>query len=279
MFSNELLLAVNTAIKAGKLIMEVYRSDNKEVANKDDDSPVTRADMLSHRLIHDALQKTQYQVLSEEGNPNNWSDIKKQTRYWLIDPLDGTKDFIRGNDEFTVNIALIENNRPILGVIYVPCKDELYVGIIGVGAWHMKNVTPEAVLTPDDLASGAARLPLSKKNDTYTIVGSKSHFTPQTETFIAKISQYISPVQFVRAGSALKFCLVATGQADLYPRMDSIMEWDTAAGQAIVEAAGGHVRRWPDGQPLSCSNADMRNPEFIAVAPGRDLHIFFENLD
>lgn len=278
MLNNDFLIAINAAIKAGELIMSVYRSDDKSVSSKEDLSPVTRADILSHKYIVDTLSQTPWPVLSEEGNPTQWSEIKKNNRYWLIDPLDGTRDFINGNDEFTVNIALVENNRPTTGIIYVPCKAELFAGIKGSGAWHLKNITPDTSVSSERFMQEAQKLPYLKQNNDFTIVGSKSHFTPQTESFIARISQYVSPVCFVRAGSALKFCRIATGEADLYPRMDSIMEWDTAAGQAIVEAAGGHVRRWPDGEPLMCNNADMRNSEFIAIAPGRDISMFFESL-
>jgi 3'(2'), 5'-bisphosphate nucleotidase len=186
-------------------------------------------------------------------------------RYWLIDPLDGTKEFVKRNGEFTVNIALMENHVPIWGIIYAPVSCTLYAGMVEFGAWVWENPQIENISIKD-----GTTLPIIHKNNTLTIVGSKSYLTETTISFIEKLRKTMGNPEFIRAGSSLKFCRIATGEADVYPRMDSIMEWDIAAGQAIIEAAGGLMVKWPDNSSITYTSTNMRSPWFVAVAPGRD---------
>jgi 3'(2'), 5'-bisphosphate nucleotidase len=276
MFIDELTLAIFSSLKAGKLILEVYEQPNNEVMQKSDLSPITLADIRSHDSISQDLKDSGLPIVSEEGDPAQWEAIRKSKRYWLIDPLDGTREFINKNNEFTVNIALIEDEIPVMGVIYVPCLKTLYAGVVGKGAWMWNNIGSEKDFSKEDVFFNSINLPLFKSNDVFTVVGSKSHLTSATEKFIAKLSLSLKPIAFIQAGSSLKLCKVATGEADLYPRMDSIMEWDTAAGQAILEAAGGKMKRWPSGEAIKMNSVDVRTPFFLAIAPSRDENIFFD---
>lgn len=275
MLTNELVLAINTAIKAGKPIMKIFEKGINRIILKNDGSPVTDADNQSQQCIIECLQTSPWPVLSEEGDPDDWQRIKSHEKYWLIDPLDGTREFINGDDEFTINIALVEKERPVLGVILLPSRGELYAGATGTGAWHLKYDPDSNAIDMEELKKNGTMLPIVKRNSSFIIVGSKHNLTPDTNNLIAKISQSISPVAVSRVGSAVKFCKIATGEADIYPRMDPIMEWDTAAGHALVEAAGGWVKRWPGGEQLFCNSPDLKNPCFIAIAPGRDVSMFF----
>ncbi|TCO07935.1 3'(2'),5'-bisphosphate nucleotidase CysQ [Natronoflexus pectinivorans] len=263
------------ALEAGSAILEVYNSDEFNVTRKSDNTPVTLADMKSHQIIHSRLKSTNIPVLSEEDSPEHQKKIKTEEKYWLIDPLDGTYEFISRNGEFTVNIAFVENEQPVFGVIYIPCSNLLFAGAINQQACMWENISPGNAPSVAALLSKKISLPLSKSNDVLTVVASKSHLSPETIDFIKSIDQKLKPVQIHQTGSSIKFCKVATGEADLYPRMDSIMEWDTAAGQAIIEAAGGCVLTWPDGDSLRCNHTDFRSPNFLAVAPGRECKQFF----
>ncbi|ASB49472.1 3'(2'),5'-bisphosphate nucleotidase CysQ [Alkalitalea saponilacus] len=263
------------ALEAGAAILEVYNSNEFNVTRKSDDTPVTLADMKSHQIIHSLLESTNIPVLSEEDSPEHQKKIKTEGKYWLIDPLDGTREFISRNGEFTVNIALVENKQPVFGIIYIPCNNLLFAGAKNQGAYMWEEIAPGNAPSVSFFMSNKIKLPLSKSNDVLTVVASKSHLSPETIDFIKSIDQKFKPVQILQSGSSIKFCKIATGEADLYPRMDSIMEWDTAAGQAIIEAAGGCVLTWPDGDTLRCIHTDFRNPNFLAVAPGRECKQFF----
>ncbi|WP_337098199.1 3'(2'),5'-bisphosphate nucleotidase CysQ [Paenibacillus sp. YIM B09110] len=240
------------ARKAGAKILEVYEQDFL-VNYKDDRSPLTEADRLSHLCIIEGLSAIDpnIPILSEEGMHLTYDERVKWGKFWLVDPLDGTKEFIKRNGEFTVNIALIENNYPIIGVIYVPVTDTLYYGEHGKGAIKIKTDSEAQNITvcrPD--------------NDGVTIVESRSHPSPELESFMQDINQKYSNINRVSKGSSLKFCAIAEGNAHLYPRMGPTMEWDTAAGQAIVEAAGGYVR-WLNGDRVHYNKAILRNEFFI----------------
>jgi 3'(2'), 5'-bisphosphate nucleotidase len=276
MIIQHLYKAIQTAIDAGVPIMKIYDQRSLHFTVKSDNSPVTEADLLSHRLIAESLQITGIDVLSEEGDPESWGNIREKGLYWLVDPLDGTQEFINGRDEFTVNIALVMKGKPVLGVIYAPAKMSLYAGAVGDGAGRWDNIEPGQKADESTLKPSKQPLPVCTENDTFTIVGSVSRLTDATQSFITRLSMSLKPLKFLQAGSSLKFCLVASGEADLYPRMDTIMEWDSAAGQAIIEAAGGTVKTWPEGQPLMCNNKGHFNPEFIAIAPGRPESLFFK---
>jgi 3'(2'), 5'-bisphosphate nucleotidase len=239
------------ARQAGDEILRIYdHSDFSKVVDfKDDESPLTMADKASHEVIQAALLK-EYQdipVISEEGEPVDYAVRKNFNRFWLVDPLDGTKEFIKRNGEFTVNIALIENRNPVLGVIYVPVKDIMYWSD-GVNAWKDENGVKK-------------QLTVSHKTKGLTAVRSASHASPEED---AVLNQY--DVQHtISRGSSLKFCMVADGTADIYYRHGPTMEWDTAAGQAIVQSAGGRMFDASLTNPFQYNKEDQRNGSFLCL--------------
>jgi 3'(2'), 5'-bisphosphate nucleotidase len=250
--ASELLEAVaDISRRAGREILDVYGTDFESRA-KADDSPLTEADLRAHRLIVAALAQLspQLPVLSEEAADISFAERSSWGRYWLVDPLDGTKEFVSRNGEFTVNIALIEGHRPVMGVVHIPVTDTTYSGIPGVGAWRASHDRP--------------RLPISVRRLTrppLRVVGSRSHGSPKLEAALATLG----PHELTPAGSSIKLCLVAEGSADLYPRLGPTSEWDIAAGQAVVEGAGGQVVRIADGTALQYnSRAEFLNPDFLA---------------
>ncbi len=257
------LTAIKAAINAGAEILKVYNSDDFRVELKGDSSPLTKADTNAHNKIMEYLVKTDIPILSEEGRDIPYNERKNWDKLWIVDPLDGTKEFIKRNDEFTVNIALVENHIPVFGVIYVPVIDELYVGIKGEGAYKFSSAVKiefdhESLKVFLDLG---IQLPI-KHNRLYTVVASRSHLSKETRDYIDELKQQYPKLEFISKGSSLKLCAVAEGTADVYPRFAPTMEWDTAAGQAIVEAMGGHVTKI-DGTPLLYNREDLLNPWFI----------------
>jgi 3'(2'), 5'-bisphosphate nucleotidase len=244
------------ARKAGEAILEIYNTDF-EVTDKSDDSPLTAADLASHRLIVSTLQELtpEIPVLSEESAKIPYPTRRGWRRYWLIDPLDGTREFIKRNGEFTVNIALIEDQDPVLGVIYAPVIDKLYYGVKGEGAWLRDgDAEPRPIRV-----QGIRRSPVQ-------VAGSRSHAGDSLIQYLANLGTH----ELLSMGSSLKFCLVAEGKADLYPRLGPTSEWDTAAAQAIVEAAGGRVTTL-DMQPLKYNTKDsLLNPHFFVFGDTRE---------
>ncbi|MEK7991261.1 MAG: 3'(2'),5'-bisphosphate nucleotidase CysQ [Thiotrichaceae bacterium] len=248
----QLIEAVKKIAKqAGKKILEVYESDDFNVEQKSDNSPLTRADMAAHNTIMAGLQQLtkSIPILSEESANIDFSERKTWSRYWLVDPLDGTREFIKRNGEFTVNIALIDNHDVILGVVYVPVTDISYYAAQGVGAFKEEaNKAAQAINT---------RTTDMKK---LTIAGSRSHGSPKLKSFIAVLN---TEVDVISIGSSLKSCLVAEGQADIYPRFGLTSEWDTAAAQCVVEQAGGYLTDL-DLQPLRYNTKEsLLNPHFL----------------
>ncbi|TVR39992.1 MAG: 3'(2'),5'-bisphosphate nucleotidase [Cryomorphaceae bacterium] len=233
-------VAIGAAIRAGTAIMHVYDTAFK-VDVKSDQSPLTKADRDAHRVISEQLQSTGLPVLSEEGRDVPYEERKQWKRFWMVDPLDGTKEFIKRNGEFTVNIALIEDNRAIAGVIFVPVSKVLYAGWVGASAWKFKLTDRRLSFLWRDLTTVGERLPIIQHTREYRIVGSRSHPSPDTEAFIERCMEKYDEVRLVSMGSSLKICLVAEGQADVYPRFAPTMEWDTAAGHAIAKAAGKNI--------------------------------------
>jgi len=270
-----LLKSIQASIFAGKAILNVYHSDFT-VHNKDDDSPLTLADQQSHEIIFSYLEKYRIPILSEEGKEIGFESRKTWQRFWLVDPLDGTKEFIKRNDEFTVNIALIEDGLPVLGVIFVPALNVLFFASKVVGAY--KTTDPKlndwAESDPEDasvdrrlnkLLGNSIKLNASISHNTpFTIVGSRSHAGAELQSFVEKMQQEHGKIAFISAGSSLKFCMVAEGKADLYPRLGPTHEWDTAAGQAIVEVAGAKVLEFDTKKPLFYNKKDLLNPWFVA---------------
>lgn len=260
----ELLLeAVKASIKAGAEILDVYSLPiNVEI--KDDKSPLTEADKRSHKAIVATLEPLGIQIMSEEGKAIAYDERKHWEYYWLIDPLDGTKEFIKRNGEFTVNIALINKGRAIAGVIYVPVLNELFFAAEGIGAYKIENY--DSSMQPSSLEiliTQARKLDGSKSASTFTVVASRSHLTPETELLINDLRTTHGTIEMVSKGSSLKLCLVAEGKANTYPRLAPTMEWDTAAGQAICEQAGCTVINYHTQQPMQYNKEDLLNPWFV----------------
>jgi len=256
---DELLLhAKAIARDAGHAIMEVYSTDFS-VEQKHDSSPLTLADSRSHEIISERLSLIpgcSLPLLSEEGKDIPYTERKNWEYFWLVDPLDGTKEFIKRNGQFTVNIALIHRDRPVLGVIYVPVSRILYYSADKMGAYREEQEV-------------SLKLPLRTPRKHFTLVGSRSHATHEQEEFIEKMRKKHGEADFISAGSSLKFCLVAEGKADIYPRFGPTMEWDTAAGQAIIEQAGGSVSEIKSGIPLVYNKTNLMNPFFFASMPSQ----------
>ena len=237
---------------AGQAIMAIY-SQEIEVVSKADDSPLTQADLASHRVICDALAKiSERPILSEESVNIAWSERAKWETYWLIDPLDGTKEFIKRNGEFTVNIALIDKHKPVFGVVYAPALDICYWGVEGQGAFKEANGKTTAI-----------QLTAPQSLENLKVVGSRSHTSPDMESFLA---DFTNP-QIVPKGSSLKLCMVAEGSADIYPRLGLTSEWDTAAGHAVVVAAGGVVCQIDGSELTYNAKEDILNPYFVVLSP------------
>jgi 3'(2'), 5'-bisphosphate nucleotidase len=237
--------------RAGAAIMQVYNLAFT-VQHKDDDSPLTLADLDSQRVIIEGLTKVtpDIPILSEESAQAPWEERKTWGELWVVDPLDGTREFVKRNGEFTVNIALVREHEPVLGVVAAPALGLLYWGASGVGAFSHHR--------------GAAQVPIkvSPPQSPLRVVGSRSHASAETAGYLAKLR----PHTMTGIGSSLKFCLVAEGKADLYPRFGPTSEWDTAAGQALLEAAGGHVTRL-DGHRLRYNcRASVINGDFLAFS-------------
>ncbi|GGF29957.1 3'(2'),5'-bisphosphate nucleotidase CysQ [Halobacillus andaensis] len=250
---------IQAALSAGKEIMKIYETDF-DIEYKEDESPLTTADQRSDEIIKNAL-RTHYPnipVLSEEGSHITYEQRKEWRQFWLVDPIDGTKEFIKKNGEFTVNIARIRNGKPVQGVVYAPALDILYVADEDKGAYKV-----EGVLSRENVHAEA--LPIEKRDDrTVKVVASRSHMSDETKAFIDELEVKYENVETLSAGSSLKLCLVAEGKADYYPRYAPTMEWDTGAGQAIVELSGGKVEVANDQKPLEYNKENLRNPWFLA---------------
>ncbi|UXP33559.1 3'(2'),5'-bisphosphate nucleotidase CysQ [Reichenbachiella agarivorans] len=242
-------IAKTAATKAAVSVLEIYQSGDFSIEAKADDSPLTLADKASHLAIVAELEKTQIPILSEEGAKIEFSERKEWEYFWMIDPLDGTKEFIKRNGEFTINIALIHGGKSILGVVQVPVRDELYFSIQGEGAFKEANgKINELKINKISMADSGLR-----------VVASRSHLSDETQRFMDGLN---SP-EIVSMGSSLKLLAVAEGTADLYPRFAPTMEWDTAAAQAIVEAAGGSVTIQGTNKPVVYNKENLLNPHFF----------------
>jgi len=262
MLDNLLKLAIEASLKAGKVIMEVY--DSKiEVEYKDDKSPLTEADKRANDVINTFLVPTEVPIISEENKQADYSVRKHWQQCWVVDPVDGTKEFIKRNGEFTVNIAFVKNGKPELGVIYVPATKIIYVANVN------KNEAFKAQLTSHDTSVTkvfdlAIKLqPKASNSNPVQVVGSRSHMSQETLDFVETIKKEDKAVEVVSKGSSLKFCIVAEGNADVYPRFAPTMEWDTAAGQAICNAVGVEVISKETNQPLLYNKENLLNPWFL----------------
>ena len=276
-----MLTALLASKEAGQAILDVYKQDF-DVSYKEDRSPLTLADQRSHNIIVDHLTDPSVKnlpILSEEGKDIPFEQRSEWEYFWLIDPLDGTKEFIKRNGEFTVNIALIYQHRPILGVIYAPVNNVFYFASEGLGSFKLKNdnvfelldgktseinrdsVLKEIIKHSDKLP--CYDTPLDTHDSQLVIVGSRSHPSREFEAFVKTMRKKHAKVEVISSGSSLKLCLVAEGRADIYPRLGPTMEWDTAAGQAIVEQANGSVLNYETGESLQYNKKNLLNSWFI----------------
>ncbi len=263
MEGSKLNIAIKAALNAGREILKVYNRDFK-IDYKEDESPLTEADIIANNVILSYLKKTGIPIISEETKQLDYSIRKIWTSCWLVDPLDGTKEFIKKNGEFTVNIALIENGVTRFGVIYTPVLNELYYTNENKSiAYKLSNVNSEKFEARlFDIADIISPCQHSKEN--IKIIGSRSHLNNDTNVFIDSLKEDYDNVEFISKGSSLKFCLVAEGKAHLYPRFAPTMEWDTAAGQAICEAAGIDVIDIETGRSMIYNKENLLNNYFLA---------------
>lgn len=250
----EVKALIGLARRAGEAIMKIYDRP-VAVELKHDSSPLTIADKLSNDIIVEGLQQLfpNIPIISEELKQTGYEQRESWSVCWLVDPLDGTKEFINHNGEFTVNIALVKNGSPVFGIVHLPALNKLYYGIAGAGAYRIDETGTETKLPDGVGVQGVER-----------IAGSRSHRSDEMDHYLAEKKERGIKIEFTSAGSALKFCLVAEGSVDEYPRFGPTMEWDTAAGQAIVEAAGGIVLKTEDSKPLKYNKENLLNPFFIA---------------
>ena len=266
----ELLLimtdAIDAAFDAGNAILSIYNDPKSYfgIEKKADNSPLTIADKKAHEAICNKLNRTTFPMLSEEGLIKKYQERKAWNTLWIVDPLDGTKEFIKRNGEFTVNIALVSDGVPIGGVVYVPVLEVMYLGIAGIGAYKWTDVKTRHIVDVEKWLEMAQRLPLKERrdNEPYVVVASRSHMTTETQGYIDELRRSYADVEMVSRGSSLKLCMVAEGYADEYPRFAPTMEWDTAAGDAVVRAAGGSVCGL-EGEQLSYNKENLLNPWFI----------------
>lgn len=248
---NLLELAKNAALAAGSEIIKIYKSDDFSIESKSDDSPLTRADKAAHNIIVSFLESSAIPILSEEGRNISFQERSSWDYFWMVDPLDGTKEFIKRNGEFTVNIALIHKGAPILGVVHPPVSGELYWGVDGKGSFKKADGNTEKLMVSNRSLSEIG----------LKVVASRSHMSDQTQAFVDSLKE----PKVVSRGSSLKLLLVASGEADVYPRFGPTMEWDTAAAHAIVNEAGGSVFQEDESTPLTYNKSNLLNPSFIVL--------------
>lgn len=254
--------AIHAALEAGKTIMTIYEEADHGIIQKEDRTPLTKADLAAHSLINPLLHATGIPVLSEEGRNIPYSERSKWDTLWMVDPIDGTKEFIKRNGEFTVNIALIQNNEPILGVIFAPVLNMLYVGSVEYGSFRLSSEMSD--ITWEKVMKFGQKLPLPKAHQTYRVVASRSHLSEETKEFIDSLDTGKQEIELISKGSSLKLCLIAEGTADCYPRVAPTMEWDTAAGHAICKGAVKKVMQYSRKEELIYNKENLLNPLFIA---------------
>lgn len=252
-------IAVDAALIAGEKILEIYNNKNFEVEFKNDNSPLTIADKISNKIILNKLKKTKFPVLSEEGLKIPYDKRKKWKNFWMIDPIDGTKEFIKKNGEFTVNIALIENNIPVIGVVYAPYLKELYIADKLNGSFKIENIqNVDEYNLKNFISLDSLKLP-----NYYSVVVSKSHLNDETKMYVEKLKQKHKNVVLHSFGSSLKICKVADRSANCYPRFGPTMEWDTAAAHAIIKYSNGLIINFIDKKELKYNKKNLLNPHFV----------------
>ncbi|MBE0641303.1 MAG: 3'(2'),5'-bisphosphate nucleotidase CysQ [Bacteroidales bacterium] len=264
-----ILKAIPGALRAGDAILTVYKESDLGIEIKPDNTPLTRADRSAHLIISEALSSTGLPMISEEGQDIPYTERQKWETFWLVDPLDGTREFIKRNGEFTVNIALVHAHYPVAGIVYAPVCGELYLGLGALGAW---KVNAPLHVSAEDWFDGtwmqaARRLPFPVDARPFTVVASRSHMNQETQEFIDDLRSRMPSLAVANRGSSLKTCLIAEGAADMYPRFGPTMEWDTAASQAVAEAAGITVIEAVTGRRLTYNKENLLNPWFIVFDP------------
>ncbi len=259
--NNNLTIAIQAALEAGEAILKVY-STNFSVEIKGDDSPLTLADKAANDVINRYLKNTEIPIISEENKQTDYTERAHWKNCWIVDPLDGTKEFIKRNGEFTVNIALVSIGNPILGVIYVPVSKTLYFTSEDASTAFKIILETENTSVEYILDNASEIVPATEDQSLVRIVGSRSHLNEDTKNYISEIEKE-KPVEIVSKGSSLKFCLIAEGEADVYPRYAPTMEWDTAAGQAICQAVGVNVINNNTKKPLLYNKENLLNPYFL----------------
>ncbi|MBK7035096.1 MAG: 3'(2'),5'-bisphosphate nucleotidase CysQ [Bacteroidetes bacterium] len=242
------------AEEAGREIMKIYETGDFAITDKSDNSPLTKADKAGNAVIVAALKENypDIPIISEENKMIDYSERKDWEYFWLVDPLDGTKEFIKKNGEFTVNIALIRNGKPVMGVVGIPAKNQMYYAVENKGAFKIDEEGNKIKLEVN-----------APKENEIALIGSRSHPSPEFDAYLKDMEQKYETVNFVPAGSSLKFCLVAEGKADVYPRLGPTMEWDTAAGHALVLEAGARVKVYGGVTDLQYNKENLLNPFFI----------------
>jgi len=257
-------IALQAAFRAGKAIMDIY-SEPFEVELKSDNSPLTIADKTAHSLIAERLSDTGIPILSEEGTQISYEFRKSWKQFWLVDPLDGTKEFIKKNGDFTVNIALIRDQEPVFGVVFAPVSGFMYWGSQS-GSYRLNTIQLDAAGFENYqlIKTISERLPCISRTQGYKVLGSRSHMNVETETFIRELQNTHPDLFFIACGSSLKFCILAEGGADIYPRFGPTMEWDIAAGHAVAIFAGCSVQQAESGLPIRYNKPSLLNPNFIA---------------
>lgn len=259
MTTKNLITLINSISKAGRAILDIYESDDFGVEMKSDHSPLTLADQAANKIIVETLEKMEYPILSEEGKNISYQERKNWKQFWLVDPLDGTKEFIKKNGEFTINVAFIDRKIAKYGFVYAPVLEEFYLGINEQLALKFPLKAGEQI---KEIPSTAKAIQVQKADKDIMVVASRSHFNEETENFINQLKKEYKSVDFTSKGSSLKLCMVAEGKAHVYPRFGPTMEWDTAAAHAVVSAAGGTVLT-PEGKSLLYNKEDLLNPYFI----------------
>jgi 3'(2'), 5'-bisphosphate nucleotidase len=268
-----LALALRAAGRAGREILAVYAGEFG-VDSKQDRTPITEADRRAHRAIAEELAAgSPYPLLSEEGPQPPYAERRRWRRYWLVDPLDGTKEFVKRNGEFTVNVALIRRRRPVLGVVYAPASGLLYFAARGAGARKAEGLAPgpeleqalgSARALPRRPSTFSGRIPSRPRATRLTIMASRSHTSERWLRYVEELKKAYAEVEVLTLGSALKSCLVAEGRADMYLRFGTTMEWDTAAAQAVLEAVGRRLRAFPARRAMRYNKRNPENPAFLA---------------
>ncbi|WP_298417988.1 3'(2'),5'-bisphosphate nucleotidase CysQ [uncultured Kordia sp.] len=264
--NEELEIAIQAALDAGSEIMKIYEKVDLEVEIKSDNSPLTIADKTANTVINGYLKNTSIPIISEENKVISFEERKNWNQCWIVDPLDGTKEFIKRNGEFTVNIALIENGKPKIGVIYAPVKKDLYYAVVEENKAFKASVE-EHNTSLKEVFDIAKEIAPSKEEETIKVVGSRSHMNQETQDFISQLKEKHpeATVEVISKGSSLKFCLVAEGEAHYYPRYAPTMEWDTAAGQAICEAVNLEVISQATNAPLLYNRENLLNSWFLVA--------------